>query len=186
MRKAFLAMMLFLLVGFTVNAQTIKRQVVGTGGFIGKAIGNDNTIYGIFGQPVTGIRNAQQNKTYWGFWTWDSTFIKGTSIEEDIANKGVGNYPNPVSNFTTFKFDLKEVSYVTLNVYNSIGALVATIIKDELLPAGQNSIDWNTVKGVSNGGTLNIGSYMYEVLVVPTVATSSNTRAFRNILMISK
>ena len=183
MRKAFLSMTLFLLICFAANAQySIKKQVVGTGGFVAKAV-DSKVMHGIFGQPVIGIKKPQatgdNTVMYMGFWLPPLP----NSVEGDaITAKGVINFPNPVSNFTSFKFNLKESGYVTLNVYNQLGSLVATVTHNEFLPAGQNSVEWNAVD--ADGRTLNVGSYMYEVVVTPT--NSSRAYFFRNMLMISK
>jgi len=189
MKKAFLSMALFLLVCFSVNAQnyTIKKQVVGTGGFIAKEVGSQK-IYGIFGQPVTGIMNPTvEGKTgtmYMGFWAFEE---KPTSVEDVVVGaKGVTNFPNPVSNLTTFKFNLKEDSYVTLNVYNGIGMLIATVTQNNFMSAGENTVDWDISKS-QNSELLNSGSYMYEVLIVPVQASAaSNAYSYRNILMIAR
>jgi len=187
MKKAILTMTLFLLVCIATNAQnyTIKKQVVGTGGFVGKQVGT-NKIYGIFGQPVTGVLNptvdGRPTTMFIGFWAFPPM---ETSIEEEmIAAKGVINFPNPVTNFTSFKFNLKDDSYVTLNVYNNIGVLVATVTQNSFYAAGQNTIDWDLNN--SQNRELSSGSYMYEVLVMPMNGRTSNTYSFRNILMIAK
>ena len=181
MRKAFLSMMLFLLIGFTASAQyTLKKQVVGTGGFSGQHINATRIISGIFGQPVVGIAHPTSDRTmYSGFW---NALADTTSIEEMVVTNGVANFPNPVSSFTIFKFELKEGANVTLNVYNNLGMLIATVAQNEFLPAGQNSIEWDINK-TSHGRAINSGSYMYEVMVVPA---SARAYSFRNILMISK
>ena len=45
------------------------------------------------------------------------------------------NYPNPFNPATTIEFELYEPSKVTLNVYDSMGRLVRTIVDQDLPPA---------------------------------------------------
>jgi hypothetical protein len=52
------------------------------------------------------------------------------------------NYPNPFNPETNIKFDIPKQSYVELKIYNSLGALVETLINDEL-NAGSYKADWN-------------------------------------------
>jgi aminopeptidase N len=53
------------------------------------------------------------------------------------------NYPNPFNPRTSITFRLPERSYVSLQVYDVVGRLVATIV-DEQRSAGLYSVDWNS------------------------------------------
>jgi len=44
------------------------------------------------------------------------------------------NYPNPFNPTTTIKFGIKEKSYVELNVYDALGRLVKTLVKENKSP----------------------------------------------------
>ena len=63
---------------------------------------------------------------------------------DDIQNitQLLGNYPNPFNPSTVIKFNLAEDSYAELNVYNSKGQKVCTLIQDQI-SAGTHEINWN-------------------------------------------
>jgi len=66
------------------------------------------------------------------------------------------NYPNPFNPLTKIKFDLPEVSYVRLTIYNSLGQKVKELVNTKL-NAGQHIYKWNAINYVS-------GIYFYELL----------------------
>ncbi len=67
------------------------------------------------------------------------------------------NYPNPFNPSTKINFTLAENSFVSLDVYNVSGEMVASILNKEL-PAGQHSADLNA-------GELGLtsGVYIYRI-----------------------
>ena len=65
------------------------------------------------------------------------------------------NYPNPFNPATTIKFGVKEKSNVRIDIFNSIGETVKTILNEEKEP-GNYSIDFNAVD-------LPSGVYLYQV-----------------------
>jgi hypothetical protein len=66
------------------------------------------------------------------------------------------NYPNPFNPLTKIKFDLPEVSYVRLTIYNSLGQKVKELVNTKL-NAGQHIYKWNAINYVS-------GIYFYELI----------------------
>lgn len=181
MKKAVLLLTLFLTVSFALSAQTLKRSVVGSGGFINANSEGRIKSAGMFGQPVTGAYKLNKgglgNVTF-GFWRAPEV---PNSIEEELAaGKGIFNYPNPVSSATTFQFNLNEPSLVTINIYNSIGALVATVINNEMRSNGLQSINWDV-----NGMLASAGAYSYEMIATPVMAGNKAVR-YRNFLIIAE
>jgi photosystem II stability/assembly factor-like uncharacterized protein len=51
------------------------------------------------------------------------------------------NYPNPFNPSTTIEFSIPRRGYVTLNVYNILGAEVATLVSQNL-SAGTHRVEW--------------------------------------------
>jgi hypothetical protein len=185
MKKSLIFMMLFLVFCVGANAQQYKiaKQVVGSGGFTTTAAGANYKVAGIFGQAFTGSGKADSRTAYVGFWT---PTYNTTSVDDNFnVNVGISNYPNPVTNVTNFKFELKEAGYVTINIYNNLGALVAKAAQNEFLPVGTSTIEWNTNV---NNEVINNGSYMYELNVVPAGAGNGNANAYthRNMMIIAK
>lgn len=185
MKKALISMMLFLVFCVGANAQyKIAKQVVGSGGFVPTQAGVNYKAAGVFGQAFVGTGNAGKYTAYLGFWTPDFNTV---SVDDDSnVNIGINNYPNPVTSSTEFKFELKEAGYVTLNIYNNVGSLVARVVQDKFMQAGTNSIEWS-VNSYLNNETINSGSYMYELNVVPgTGNNNAKSYTYRNMMIISK
>jgi len=64
------------------------------------------------------------------------------------------NYPNPFNPSTTIQFSIPERSFVKLEIYNSLGEKVTTLVSEEL-NAGDYKYDWNAEKFSS-------GIYFYK------------------------
>ena len=67
------------------------------------------------------------------------------------------NYPNPFNPQTQIPFTLNEARTVHLNIYNTLGQLVDTLI-DGVVPAGEHTITWDATDMPS-------GSYLYRLAV---------------------
>lgn len=72
-----------------------------------------------------------------------------SSINEN-PNKTLNNdmiqcFPNPLNNTTTIQFTLKETNFVSLNIYNSFGQLLETIV-NEPLKDGNYNYQWNALQ----------------------------------------
>ena len=79
------------------------------------------------------------------------------------------NYPNPFNPSTKINFSIPNEGLVTLNVYNSLGQQVATLV-NESKPAGTYQVDFE-------GAGLSSGIYFYKI-------TSGNfTQSKKMILM---
>jgi flagellar hook assembly protein FlgD len=65
------------------------------------------------------------------------------------------NYPNPFNPSTTIKFALPIDSKVKINVYNSLGQLVETLV-DQEMQSGYHEINFDASK-------LTSGVYLYQM-----------------------
>ncbi len=65
------------------------------------------------------------------------------------------NYPNPFNPITTIKYQIPELSSVTLKVYDVLGSEVATLINEEK-PSGSYEVDFDA-------STLPSGIYFYRL-----------------------
>ena len=70
-------------------------------------------------------------------------------------------YPNPSSSSTTFTFNLAENDQVRLEIINSSGIVVRTLVNKER-PAGLNTIEWDNC--VMSGNRLKPGLYFYRLV----------------------
>jgi len=98
-----------------------------------------------------------------GFWhiIVDALFdyANPTGVEGEttlpISYKLYQNYPNPFNPSTTIKYQIPEVSFVLLKVYDILGREVATIVNEEKF-AGSYEVIFNDV-------TLPSGIYFYQI-----------------------
>jgi hypothetical protein len=59
------------------------------------------------------------------------------------------NYPNPFNPTTTINFSLPKSAFVTVNIYNSLGQKVATVMSKQM-NAGTHTTEWNA-SGFASG-----------------------------------
>ncbi len=70
------------------------------------------------------------------------------------------NYPNPFNPATTIRFDIAARSLVTLRVYDVNGAVVRTLVEQEM-PAGSHVVEWNGRN--DDGNPASSGVYFYRL-----------------------
>lgn len=84
-----------------------------------------------------------------------------TGIEEQnimpAGNSLHQNYPNPFNPTTEIPFSLAKSSFVTLELYNSLGQKVATLINNEM-NSGSHKIKFNA-------SDLSSGIYYYRIAI---------------------
>jgi hypothetical protein len=71
------------------------------------------------------------------------------------------NYPNPFNPATTIEYALPEAASVRLDVFNTLGQVVSTLI-DEKQAAGRYSVRWDGLN--SNGEAMGSGVYVYRIV----------------------
>ncbi|NOY76236.1 MAG: DUF4876 domain-containing protein, partial [Calditrichaeota bacterium] len=68
------------------------------------------------------------------------------------------NYPNPFNPRTSIAFQLKKTGKVTLEIYNTVGQRVATLVDGKKMKAGSHRVSWNAASYPS-------GLYFYKLSV---------------------
>ncbi len=82
-------------------------------------------------------------------------------VEERIyAFELFQNYPNPFNSSTNIKYQIEERSHVKVELYNSLGQKVETLV-DEEQPADEYTIQWVSSKNKE----LASGFYFYQIAV---------------------
>jgi hypothetical protein len=70
------------------------------------------------------------------------------------------NYPNPFNSSTTIKYNISKNSYVKIEIFNTIGQKIETLV-DEVQMPNDYTIRWN----VSDKNALSSGLYFYQINV---------------------
>jgi hypothetical protein len=78
------------------------------------------------------------------------------------------NYPNPFNPTTTLRFDLPDISDITLTIYNMLGQKVRTFIMQST-PAGYHSVKWDATNDY--GEQVGAGVYLYQLQTKDFVKT---------------
>ena len=76
----------------------------------------------------------------------DSNLLQSTTQKSldglsQLDNRFHQNYPNPFLAYTWFEFDLTEDSHVILELYNSLGQKIETIL-NQVMKSGNNKVIW--------------------------------------------
>jgi hypothetical protein len=91
-----------------------------------------------------------------------------TSLEDGdampIAVELSQNYPNPFNPSTMIRYAVPSQSAVTLEVFDVLGRQVATLVNNQVMPAGRHSVSFDA-------GRLASGVYVYRLVVGEKVMT---------------
>jgi len=109
--------------------------------------------------------NYLNNTEYFG----NQTFVYTASTiginETPKTVSFVGNYPNPSTDFTNFKFSLTENAFTTLTIYDVTGKVITQIINDHI-QSGEHIYKLDT-------STLPNGIYAYSLKVNDEIVTKN-------------
>ncbi|MBD3225483.1 MAG: PKD domain-containing protein [Caldithrix sp.] len=90
------------------------------------------------------------------------TDVNLEDIEEEIGFKMVFNSPNPFNPVTNINFYLPEASEVKLEIFNTLGQKVNTLVNGTR-PGGLNTVRWNANDQIGN--KVSSGFYFYQLTV---------------------
>ena len=96
-------------------------------------------------------------------WLPDGEVSPPVSVEDDEIEDGIPtdfnlsqNYPNPFNPSTTINYQIPELSFVTLKVFDVLGREIITLVNEEK-PIGTHAIEFNAT-------SLPSGIYFYQLL----------------------
>jgi hypothetical protein len=98
--------------------------------------------------------------------TTDKGIFTGTELT-------ASNFPNPSDAYTTISYTLPENGKVKVEVYNSVGMLVTTLV-EEYQESGVNNVKFTT-------GTVKAGVYFYHIAVQ---GESNNYSAVKRMIVV--
>ncbi len=104
------------------------------------------------GSYEIGVAISSNVDTFW----YDSFpfIVVVTGVEDELSTLPKQyaleqNYPNPFNPTTSINYQIPELSFVTLKVYDVLGSEVTTLVNEEK-PIGNYEIEFNT-KGLPSG-----------------------------------
>ena len=147
------------LVSQSTSAQEIPRSVIAAAG---GSVGDQSfQLFGTFGEPIVGRSSSPDHLLSIGFWSSSADPSTGTPVEDVDYSDLPGsyrlgaNYPNPFNPQTTISYDLPETSGVRLDVFDSVGRLVRSLV-DREQPPGRYEV-------VFTARDLPSGAYFYRI-----------------------
>jgi hypothetical protein len=111
--------------------------------------------------PTYYEKNHSLYITYYNQNSWGEIPLSTTSVTSDESLKEYAlysNYPNPFNPVTKITYQVPELNYVTLKVYDVLGNEIAALVNDEK-PAGKFEVEFD----VTNAGGLASGIYIYKL-----------------------
>ncbi|KPL17802.1 MAG: hypothetical protein AMJ92_10990 [candidate division Zixibacteria bacterium SM23_81] len=162
-------------VGIDSSDIFIARSVDGGTSF-GERISPVDSISQSYKQAVGGIAIDDSGRLYIAFIDnrlgeynlfVTSATISPTEVEENERDRPLPdnfwlsqNYPNPFNAQTTIEYSLPAESFVTLNIYNTLGEKVRTLIKASV-PHGRHQVVWDGKNGA--GDLVSSGVYFSKL-----------------------
>ncbi|MBN1154183.1 T9SS type A sorting domain-containing protein [candidate division KSB1 bacterium] len=112
---------------------------------------------------------------------WDGEESSSVNAEISLPTEHVlyQNYPNPFNPSTTISFDLSEETSVKIDIYNSLGQCISTLLNGKM-PAGMHSIVWN----VDENSAMPLSSGVY--FCVLQIKDSQKTMRYVKRMLLSK
>jgi len=113
------------------------------------------------------LSNSPDNTYGWGIMdTWAAIKADGgTALKPELEQ----NYPNPLSDYTTIEYLLKQSANVKLTIYNILGNEIITLV-DKFEASGEKTVTWNGKD--SKGKRVSNGVYFYSIRIGDTQVTN--------------
>jgi len=119
------------------------------------------------GMLVIDVKRPMQSlewMCYLGSYNRAGNAYQTTPVAENTVpalQTGLGrNYPNPFNPVTTINYSLKNNSPVEIEIYNTKGQRVKTLV-NKVMPAGNHKVQWNGLD--DNGASVSSGVYFYRM-----------------------
>jgi hypothetical protein len=100
--------------------------------------------------------------------------VKNLSTEIPSSYALYQNYPNPFNPSTTLQFDVMELSYVEIEVYDLPGRLVKHLVSQDLSPASY-TVAWD---GTDNSGHIAASGVYYARMTATPYSSTQRTESF--------
>ena len=121
--------------------------------------------------PVHFSSDANRTSLPINFYIDDLRIVKlGSPVSVDDSSPEIPtefslsqNYPNPFNPTTKISFSISKKSYVTLNIYNTLGSKISELVREEK-EAGRYEIDFNAL-------SLPSGVYFYKLSAGNSIQT---------------
>ena len=106
-----------------------------------------------------GVNNFQKNKNLAKIDRSKPNKMNNTDIPSEFLLSA--NYPNPFNPLTQIEFNLPEKAQVKLEIFNSLGQKIKTLVNDQWLNAGTHTVDWDATD--ENNHRVASGVYFYRL-----------------------
>lgn len=120
------------------------------------------------GFPAGDLNWFPEKKVQWQAWRTTGVVAANANIAPTTFSLQQ-NYPNPFNPTTTIAYQLHATASVKLEIYNSLGQHVITLVNDKRQPAGVYQFSWNGLNG--NGQQSANGVYIYRLQADQQVQT---------------
>ena len=142
----------------TATNYSIPYEEIANGAFEGLP-GNAATVYfSVWAHDGTDSVKISRDDRVLYVNRYDYLSIESEGVPNEFALHE--NYPNPFNPTTQIRFDLPEMSNVTLTIYNMIGQKIKSFTMQSA-PAGYHSLTWNATNDL--GAPVAAGVYLYQL-----------------------
>ena len=117
----------------------------------------------------------------------EKAFIEDQNESLDLIPDGYRldqNYPNPFNPTTAIRYAVPTTAIVTLEVYNPLGQVVATLVNQESRESGYHMANWNARS--DDGAPVSSGLYLYRLTITSTSGTHSHPVILTRKMMLVK